>query len=78
MDKPKSEKTVKLFARTRVFYLDIRRDAKGQRYTTITEAPCGSKKGNAKKSRIYIYEEDMAAFLAAVGKVAEHLYTNKS
>lgn len=56
----------RISAGTRVYYIDVHADRKGQPYISISEIPTDKAPGKKKRQRIFVHAEN-------VGKLAEAL-----
>lgn len=60
-------------AGTRVYYIDVHEDRKGQRYVAITEIPTEAHPNLKKRERIFIHADKFDDFTDALKEVATHM-----
>lgn len=60
-------------AGTRVYYIDGRKDNKGNPYITISEIPTDRSPSNQKRQRVFIHADKIERFAQAFAEVAKHL-----
>lgn len=71
MEKP--VKSMRISAGTRVYYIDVHVDRKGQKYMSISEIPTGRCPGDKRRQRIFIHAENIRRFTEAVNEVANQI-----
>ena len=69
-------KSISLSAGTRVYYMDLRVDGKGQRYISISEIPKSKSPGEKKRHRVFIHTEILPAFLESFQEMAGTILTD--
>lgn len=69
----KPDFTREVSAGTRVYYIDARRDSKGESYVTITEIPKDNCPGNKPRQRVFVHSQNLEAFVKALTDVADHI-----
>lgn len=73
-------KTVK--AGKRIYYIDVKRDRKGEYYLSMTEskrlkdAGCNSQQPTFEKHKIFLYREDLEKFMHAFNEAADYTKAN--
>ena len=74
-------KTVK--AGKRIYYIDVKRDRKGEFYLSMTESKRIKEQNNAQyptfeKHKLFLYREDIEKFMKAFSEAADFAQTNAS
>lgn len=72
-------KTVK--AGKRIYYIDVKKDRKGELYLSLTESKRLKEQGDAahpvfEKHKIFLYREDLNKFLSAFSEAANYAQSN--
>ena len=60
-------------AGTRVYFIDVNKDSKGQSYMALSEIPTDKSPGNKKRQRVFIHEKNIVEFAKAFGEAAEFI-----
>ena len=63
---------------TRVYYIDVHKDSKGQHFIAISEIPTDLMPGNKKRQRVFIHADGLAEFFAAFSETVEYLRKESS
>ena len=71
MDKPIISRSIS--AGTRVYYIDVFNDRKGQPYISISEIPTNRSPGSKKRHRVFLHAENVDRFAEAFAEVANHI-----
>lgn len=71
MDKPTFSKRVS--GGTRIYYIDTRKDSKGEPYIVISEVPTDRSKGPRKRQRIFLHLEHLDEFQKALNAAIDNL-----
>ncbi len=71
MEKP--IKTVSISAGTRVYYLDVHVDSKGQQFIAISEVPTDKHPGKKKRQRIFLHANLIDKFANAFAEIVDHI-----
>lgn len=67
-NKPIFSKSVS--AGSRVYYVDVNVDRKGQKYMAITEIPTGKAAQKKKRQRVFVHAENIDRFAQAFAEVS--------
>ena len=73
METPKSIFSRRVSAGTRVYYIDIAKDSKGQSFMAISEIPTDLMPGDKKRQRVFIHAENLVEFSAAFSEAVEFI-----
>ena len=65
--------TKQVSAGTRIYYLDVHIDKKGQRFLAISEINTSKTSGKKKRQRIFIHAENIDKFAEALVEVANFI-----
>lgn len=57
-------------AGTRVYYVDVHKDNKGQFYLAISEIPTDRKPGKKKRQRVFVHSRNMDKFMEALTDIS--------
>lgn len=71
MNKPIISKRIS--AGTRVYYIDVHKDHKGQKFISMSEIPTDRMPGVKKRQRIFLYGENIEQFAKAFDEVAQFI-----
>ncbi|MBD5231911.1 MAG: PUR family DNA/RNA-binding protein [Bacteroidales bacterium] len=71
MEKPTFSKRIS--AGTRVYYIDVHIDRKGQPYVAISEIPTDKSPNKKQRQRIFLHRENIEKFARAFAEVATHI-----
>ena len=71
MEKPTFSKRIS--AGTRVYYIDVRVDRKGQRYISISEIPTDNMPAKKERQRIFIHTENVDKFAEAFAEASTYI-----
>lgn len=63
-------------AGTRIYYMDVHKDKKGQPYISISEIPTSRNPGMKERQRIFVHLEDIPKFSDAFAEVVKHIMDN--
>lgn len=67
------EYTAQCSAGTRVYYFDVHKDRKGQRYLSITEIPTDGHPGSKDRRKVFVHESNLEGFLECLQDAAAHM-----
>ena len=60
-------------AGTRVYYIDVHKDHKGQKFISMSEIPTDRMPGEKRRQRIFLYGENIEQFAKAFDEVAQFI-----
>ena len=63
----------RISAGTRVYYIDVHTDRKGQKYVSLSEIPTDKSPGKKKRQRIFLHAENVDKFVEALAEVATYI-----
>lgn len=60
-------------AGSRFYYIDAKQDSSGNYYMVVSESRANGQTGNRERQRVFVYQEDLEKFVAALSEVAASL-----